>query len=103
MDGGISRTLPYYAKGCWRGTERRSDISAGNTTRWRIGAGMSEPSDVSERAKRLRERIAAKGLTLAEFARRAQLSRNVMYGLAKGREPRAAERARIDAILGPER
>jgi transcriptional regulator with XRE-family HTH domain len=64
---------------------------------------MSEDSDASARAKRLRERIAAKGLTLAEFARRAALSRNVMYGLGKGRAPKPAEQARMDAILGPER
>ncbi len=64
---------------------------------------MSEESEASERAKRLRERIAAKGLTLAEFARRADLTRNVMYGLAKGRAPNPAERARMDAVLGPDR
>jgi transcriptional regulator with XRE-family HTH domain len=64
---------------------------------------MSEESDASERAKRLRERIAAKGLTLAEFARRAKLSRNVMYGLAKGRAPKPDEEARMGAILDPDR
>lgn len=64
---------------------------------------MSEESEASERAKRLRERIRAKGLTLAEFARRAELSRNVMYGLGKGRAPKPAEKARMDAILGPDR
>jgi len=60
-------------------------------------------SDASERAKRLRARIAAKGLTLAEFARRAGLTRNVMYGLGKGRAPKPAEQTRIDEVLGPER
>ena len=65
---------------------------------------MSEDKDdgAAERAKRLRARIAAKDLTLAEFARRAQLSRNVMYGLAKGRVAKEAEKARIDGVLGPE-
>ena len=66
---------------------------------------MAEEKDAAAeaRAKRLRERIAAKGLTLAEFARRASLSRNVMYGLGKGRAPRSEEAARIDAVLGPDK
>ena len=55
------------------------------------------------RARRLRERIAAQNLTLAEFARRAYFSRNVMYALAKGRATKPDERKRIDAVLGPER
>lgn len=65
---------------------------------------MSEDKNVAAagRAERLRERIAAKNLTLAEFARRANLSRNVMYGLAKGRAPKPEETSRIDAVLGPD-
>jgi transcriptional regulator with XRE-family HTH domain len=54
------------------------------------------------RAKRLRERISAKGFTLAEFARQANVTRNVMYGLGKGRVPTASEKARIDDVLGSE-
>ncbi len=63
---------------------------------------MSELKDAAAavRARRLRERIAAKGLTLAEFARRAGFTRNIMYGLAKGRAPKSAEATTIDSVLG---
>jgi transcriptional regulator with XRE-family HTH domain len=64
---------------------------------------MTEESDASDRATRLRARIAAKGLTIAEFARQAGLTRNVMYGLSKGRAPKAPEKAKIEAVLGPDR
>lgn len=66
----------------------------------RIRPGMRDESDARVRASRLRERIAAKGLTLAEFARQAGLTRNVMYGLGKGKLPKPSEKARMDAILG---
>ena len=62
---------------------------------------MSNDSKAA-RAERLRQRIAAKGLSLAEFARQAGLTRNVMYGLGKGREPRPEEHERIERILGPD-
>lgn len=65
----------------------------------RIGAAMAQDDEAALRAERLRDRIAAKGLTLAEFARRANLTRNVMYGLGKGRAPKPNEQARIDAVL----
>ena len=53
------------------------------------------------RAKLLRQRIKAAGLTIAEFGRKAEFSRNTTYGIVKGRPLRPEEAARIDAILGP--
>ena len=52
---------------------------------------------------RFRERVASKGLTLAEFARRAALSRNVLWGLSQGRTPKPEVERRISAVLGPDR
>jgi predicted transcriptional regulator len=54
------------------------------------------------RAVALRKRIAAKGLTIAEFGRKAGFSRNVTYGVLKGRRLRPPEEERVDSILGPE-
>jgi predicted transcriptional regulator len=51
------------------------------------------------RAAALRERIKKAGLTIAEFRRRAGLSRNVAYAISKGREPTADEQRRIDSAL----
>jgi transcriptional regulator with XRE-family HTH domain len=66
---------------------------------------MANEQDVeaAERAKRLRHRITARGMTLAEFARRAGFTRNIMYGLAKGRPLKPEEQSRVDVVLGPER
>lgn len=51
------------------------------------------------RAAVLRERIKKAGLTIAEFRRRAGLSRNVTYAISKGRKPTADEQRRIDSAL----
>jgi transcriptional regulator with XRE-family HTH domain len=56
----------------------------------------------ARRAKRFRERVAAKGLTLAELGRRAGLTRNILWGLSQGRTPKADIAKRIAAILGPD-
>lgn len=55
------------------------------------------------RAERFRARVAAKGMTLAEFARRAGLTRNVLWGLSQGRPPKPDVAKKIDSILGPDR
>jgi predicted transcriptional regulator len=54
------------------------------------------------RAEAIRRRIAAKGLTIAEFGRLAGFSRNVTYGVLKGRKLRPDEIVRIDSVLGAE-
>lgn len=51
------------------------------------------------RAAALRERIKKAGLTIAEFRRRAGLSRNVAYAISKGRELSPEEQHRIDQAL----
>lgn len=53
----------------------------------------------AKRAADLRRRIAAAGLTIAEFRRRSGLSRNVVYALSKGREIKPDESERIDRVL----
>ncbi len=58
--------------------------------------------EATARAEAIRKRIAAKGLTIAEFGRRAGFSRNITYGVLKGRKLRAPEVERVNAILGPE-
>ena len=57
-------------------------------------------SSALARAEALRQRIAAAGLTLAEFGRRAGLTRNVVYRLAKGQEPSKDQQAAIERALG---
>jgi gp16 family phage-associated protein len=64
-------------------------------------AAKSDP-EATARAEAIRKRIAAKGLTIAEFGRRAGFSRNTTYGVLKGRKLRAPEIERVNAILGPE-
>lgn len=59
--------------------------------------------EASARAEVLRRRIAAKGLTIADFGRKVGFSRNVTYGVLKGRKLRPDEVERVNAILGPER
>ncbi|MBC5810503.1 MAG: helix-turn-helix transcriptional regulator [Candidatus Eremiobacteraeota bacterium] len=52
-----------------------------------------------ERALRkteLRSRLAAAGLTLAEFQRRSGLSRNVVYNLARGQQPKPDHVSKIE-------
>jgi predicted transcriptional regulator len=56
----------------------------------------------TERAEALRRRIAAKGLTIAEFGRLVGFTRNTTYGVLKGRKLRPAEVERVDAVLGPD-
>ncbi len=63
----------------------------------------ADPSRHAEnvfRARRFRERIAAKGYTLAEFGRQAGITRNVLYGLSKGRVPKPDVQKTIVALLG---
>ena len=59
--------------------------------------------EASARAEVLRRRIAAKGLTIADFGRKVGFSRNITYGVLKGRKLRPDEVERVNAILGPER
>jgi hypothetical protein len=56
-------------------------------------------SDYAARAAQLRQKLKAAGLTIAEFRRRAGLSRNVAYALSKGRIPTADEQQRIDRVI----
>lgn len=58
--------------------------------------------ETTARAAAIRRRIAAKGLTIAEFGRKAGFSRNITYGVMKGRKLRPPEIERVNAILGPE-
>lgn len=58
--------------------------------------------EAAARSKRLRERIAAKGLTIADFGRQAGFTRNVTYGVLKGRKLKQVEVERVNAILGPD-
>lgn len=51
-----------------------------------IGERKVSETDI-ERRQRLRARLAAAGITLAEFQRRSGLTRNVVYRLAKGGKP----------------
>lgn len=55
--------------------------------------------DHETRAAALRDRIKKAGLTIAEFRRRAGLSRNVAYAISKGRPPTPEEQRRIDSAL----
>jgi transcriptional regulator with XRE-family HTH domain len=64
-------------------------------------AARTDP-ETTTRAEAIRRRIAAKGLTIAEFGRKAGFSRNITYGVLKGRKLRPPEVDRVDAILGPE-
>jgi len=64
-------------------------------------AGKTDP-EASARAQAIRRRIAAKGLTIAEFGRKAGFSRNITYGVLKGRKLRPPETERVNAILGPD-
>lgn len=57
--------------------------------------------DHETRAKDLRDRIRGARLTIAEFRRRAGLSRNVAYSISKGRKATAEEQKRIDQALAP--
>jgi transcriptional regulator with XRE-family HTH domain len=58
--------------------------------------------EATARAEALRRRIAAKGLTIAEFGRQVGFTRNTTYGVLKGRKLRPPEVERVNAILGPE-
>lgn len=58
--------------------------------------------EMARRARRFRDRVAAKGMTLAEFARRAGLTRNVLWGLSQGRAPKPEIKKKMDALLGPD-
>jgi hypothetical protein len=62
-------------------------------------AAKSDPTAV-DRAHHLRQRIAAKGLTIADFGRQVGFSRNVTYGVLKGRKLRPGETRKIDEVLG---
>jgi hypothetical protein len=61
---------------------------------------FSDPAKAT-RATKLRERIRAAGLTIADFRRKTGLSRNVVYGLTKGRQPKPDEAKIIDDALHP--
>ena len=63
---------------------------------------MEGTGEAAARAKRLRERIAARGMTIAAFGRQAGFSRNVTYGVLKGRKLKQIEIDRVDAVLGPD-
>jgi hypothetical protein len=58
--------------------------------------------ETTARVAAIRRRIAAKGLTIADFGRKVGFSRNITYGVLKGRKLRPPEVARVDAILGPD-
>jgi hypothetical protein len=64
---------------------------------------QSQAAAVDEAAARavdFRRRIAAAGITIREFQRRTGLTRNVVYGLTKGRKPPAERQRLIESILG---
>ena len=61
--------------------------------------GSIDP-ETTARAAAIRRRIAGKGLTIAEFGRKAGFSRNVTYGMMKGRKLRPSEMEHVDTILG---
>jgi hypothetical protein len=56
--------------------------------------------EAAARAEALRRRIAAKGLTIADFGRQVGFTRNVTYGVLKGRKLKPDEAARVDELLG---
>jgi hypothetical protein len=62
----------------------------------------SSDSEAAARAAALRKRLAAKKMTIADFGRRAGFTRNITYGVMKGRKLKPAEAARVDDLLGPE-
>lgn len=64
-------------------------------------AANTDPESTA-RAAAIRKRIAAKGLTIAEFGREAGFSRNITYGVLKGRKLRPPEIERVNAVLGPD-
>jgi len=59
--------------------------------------------EATARADAIRRRIAAKGLTIAEFGRKIGFSRNITYGIMKGRKLRPPEIERVNALLGADR
>lgn len=63
-------------------------------------ASSTDP-EAAARAAALRKRIAAKNLTIADFGRQVGFTRNITYGVLKGRKLKPEEAARVDAILGP--
>jgi len=54
------------------------------------------------RSAAIRKRITAKGMTIAEFGRKAGFTRNITYGVLKGRKLKPGEASRLDDLLGPE-
>jgi predicted transcriptional regulator len=66
-------------------------------------ATSSESDEAYLRAQQLRTRLAKKAVTLAEFGRQTGLTRNVVYGLSKGRAPSVATQKKIDAFFRADR
>ena len=65
---------------------------------------MPEKTDpeAAARAAAIRKRIVAKKMTIADFGRKVGFTRNITYGVMKGRKLKPDEAARIDDLLGPE-
>ncbi|TAM58898.1 hypothetical protein EPN52_09680 [bacterium] len=55
-----------------------------------------------QRAEAFRRRVAAAGLSFAEFSRRTGISRNIVYRLTKGQKPKPADQTKLEATLGTE-
>jgi transcriptional regulator with XRE-family HTH domain len=59
---------------------------------------MTEEEEL--RATEFRRRLAAAGLTLAEFSRKSGVTRNIVYRLTRGQKPKASDQEKIEAVLG---
>jgi len=60
---------------------------------------MNAEDEAKMREVALRKRLSELGLSLAEFRRRAGLSRNVVYRLSKGGKPSPDQAAKMEPIL----
>lgn len=60
---------------------------------------MTELPEKRRRAEEFKRRLKAGGLTPAEFAKRAGLTRNVYYNLSIGQEPKPDQRRRMEAVF----
>jgi hypothetical protein len=66
----------------------------------RLGRVSDDPQvSRAEWEARFRDAVARSGLNLAAFGRAAGFTRNVTYGLSKGRKPTPEELQRIAEIL----
>ena len=58
-----------------------------------------ENKEYEARALEFRRRLREAGISIAEFARRSGLTRNVVYRLSKGQHPKSEQHERIERVL----